>query len=189
MTKDYDPSPWFPETEPVKIAAIGKALEEIFELVPLLAWPAPRGREVAIEYQHLAEELADVQATLELVSRYYELDVRDERVGIAVSQEPVLNLGKVLARVLIQGIDELEPRTGVPNRTMLALHIREVYAIIDILIENPFNPIERDFVDERTNRKLAYLSKWHENMQRDLDTKEADRLLDAKAEAEYRDRD
>ena len=186
MTKDYDPSPWFPETDPVKLAALGKALEEVFELTPLVTdFPPPRGKTIDAEYwQHLAEELADVQATLLIVADYYKIDVvYTPRIEMASARQALFDLGKALSRVLIQGIDGIEPRTGVSNHETLLLHIHQVLQFIDAFVDNPFNADHKQFIADRTARKRAYLLKWHENMQADLDEAEQDRILDAWGDA------
>lgn len=173
MTKDYDPSPWFPETNALRLAALGKALEEIFELLPLLDFSPPRGRSVDTDYyRHLSEELADVQATLTVLIRRFELKEVDfwndleKRSELALRKLLFANLGKAISRVIIQGIDESEPRTGESNRDILSLLVSQALCSIRILIStiSVFSPEETEFIKERTERKIAYLTKWHENM-------------------------
>lgn len=180
MSKDYDPSPWFPETNPVALAVLGKALEEVFELLPLIdQFVPPRGHALPPDYwQHLAEELADVQATLILVIRHYGLEHRQDIEYSAIqakNRDILCDLGKAISRVLIQGIDEFEPRTGVSNRLTLERHVSLAQAMLSVLAA----PHDLTFIVERIERKVAYLTKWHTNMQAALDQAEHDRKMDA----------
>lgn len=68
-------------------------------------------------------------------------------------------LSAAIARCIIQGIDELEPVTGKPNRQWLSEEIADVYANIELVVER-FN-LSETFIAERHIRKLAPLRAWH----------------------------
>lgn len=187
MTKDFDPSPWFPETDPVRLAVLGKALEEIFELLPLLM-VSPL-RELPKHTQHLAEELADVEATILLIAAHFKLNISEGATTGIVYTESLSSrsavfqdLGKAIARVIIQGIDELEPRTGESNRLILERHVGQALRTVIRLTTGNYG-IDRAFVSERSAKKRAYLAIWHANMQAAIDAEKQERELDAWGDA------
>lgn len=71
-------------------------------------------------------------------------------------------LGELMSakdRVLIQGIDGLDPITSKPNRQWLEEEVADVLAGIDLLIEH-FD-LDVDFIQERSIKKFRQLRKWH----------------------------
>lgn len=103
-TNDIDtkpPSAWIPETDPVKIAILGKSIEEASELV------------------------------------------------------------KILARCIVQGIEQSNPDTEEPNREELADELDDVETMIHI-IRTHFNvPSSKD----RQRKKANYQSRWYEMLE------------------------
>lgn len=71
-------------------------------------------------------------------------------------------LGELVAakeRCVIQGIDECEPITGKLNREWLEDELADVLANIELVTEH-FG-LDRTWMRERMNRKMAYLRGWH----------------------------
>lgn len=54
---------------------------------------------------------------------------------IGKTDEEIHELGKVLARIIIQGMAGVDPSTGVPNRAALTDEIADVYAQLDETVE------------------------------------------------------
>lgn len=70
--------------------------------------------------------------------------------------EEVNELGAALARCIIQGIDGVEPTTGVPNRDWLAKEIADVTANIGIVTVRYSLDIDYD----RIRRKINGIQDW-----------------------------
>lgn len=74
-------SPWIPEKDPIRLAILGKALEECGELVKILARCVIQGSEeidpsTLLQEENrvkMAEEIADVLAGIELAVEHFEL--------------------------------------------------------------------------------------------------------------------
>lgn len=88
-----------------------------------------------------------------------EQDIRRLRV-LGKLIEELNELSSAAARCIIQGIDEEEPTTKVPNRTWLADEIADVWCNIQIALE--VFELNTDYIEERTARKMHYLKKWLE---------------------------
>jgi len=75
-------------------------------------------------------------------------------------QEELAELQGIVARIIIQGIDEVEPVTKVPNRVALQHEVADVYATLSVTVSQyRLNPNE---ITERVTAKIAHLYKWHE---------------------------
>jgi hypothetical protein len=86
----------------------------------------------------------------------------DEPCNIAVLgklAEECAELSKILARCLIQGVDESDPRTGKSNRAVLSEEVADVLACIDVL-GNHFD-MDADFIKNRTRSRRRFLEEWH----------------------------
>jgi hypothetical protein len=62
-------------------------------------------------------------------------------------------------RCLIQGIDEVDPETGYPNREWLEDEIADVQAGAELTIER-FN-LDQERIDKRKAFKKKFLKAWH----------------------------
>lgn len=91
--------PWQPESNPIRIAIMGKLLEELGELTA------------------------------------------------------------IVARCVIQGINESEPNTGFPNVLALQQEIADVYACVSLLGEHLL--LNQDAMNARMRAKIMHLRRWH----------------------------
>ena len=78
-------------------------------------------------------------------------------------------LSTVLARCIIQGINESEPVTGKPNRRWLEEEIADVMATLSVVMEE-FD-LDHDFIIERTIVKVGRLEIWKELLKDDTNGK------------------
>lgn len=88
---------------------------------------------------------------------------RPEKVAIRVKLlgklgEEAGELGAVLCRCIIQGIDESEPVTSKPNKQWLAEEVGDVLAGIDLVMEH-FN-LDAEMIYARRQRKKTGLRRW-----------------------------
>lgn len=67
--------------------------------------------------------------------------------------------GAAISRCIIQGIDEVEPSTGKPNRAWLEEEIADVLANAN-LVRECFG-LSADRIEARVAFKTGYLRKWH----------------------------
>lgn len=74
--------------------------------------------------------------------------------------EEVNELGAAVSRVIIQGIDEVEPVTKKSNRLWLEEEIADVLANIALVSER-FD-LNSDFIARRVYDKKTRLRTWHE---------------------------
>ena len=65
----------------------------------------------------------------------------------------------IVSRCIIQGIDECDPETGVPNRVSLMKEIADVKAMSE-LAEERFN-LDKVEIEARKERKKAMKRDWH----------------------------
>lgn len=68
-------------------------------------------------------------------------------------------LGSASSRCLMQGVDEVEPDTGKPNRQWLMEEIADVLANIRLNID--YLRLDAVTIDTRMKYKIERLSKWH----------------------------
>lgn len=68
-------------------------------------------------------------------------------------------LSSAISRCIIQGIDEVEPVTGKPNRQWLTEEIADVLGNIDLVIDR-FG-LDREAIHSRAIRKKERLVEWH----------------------------
>lgn len=76
------------------------------------------------------------------------------------SLEEVSELGAVLARCIIQGIDEIDPSSGKTNRLRLQEEVADVRTQIDRLIF--FFSLDKDAIFFREIDKNASMERWEE---------------------------
>lgn len=82
------------------------------------------------------------------------------------TSEECSELIAVLARVIIQGIDETDPASGKTNRARLSEEIADVYAQLKCTID--WLGLDYSAINERAKTKVGYMEQW-EGM---FDTKE-----------------
>ena len=76
------------------------------------------------------------------------------------SQEELHELGIVLSRCAIQGVEEINPTTGKTNLEEMQNEVSDVLAYCERLIAH-FN-LDRDAVDSRKMLKYEYHGRWLE---------------------------
>lgn len=73
--------------------------------------------------------------------------------------EELNEAGAIVARCIIQGVDEAEPVTHVVNRYALTNEIADVFATASIAIEH-FG-LSTAAINGRVTKKVDYLKRWH----------------------------
>jgi NTP pyrophosphatase (non-canonical NTP hydrolase) len=76
---------------------------------------------------------------------------------ISKLQEECAELQKVLARCVAQGIDEVDPSTGLTNRQELEKELADVRAITNLLMNEEKLDIDLKRVDEKYRHKLQWI--------------------------------
>lgn len=74
--------------------------------------------------------------------------------------EEASELANVGARIVIQGIDEIDPHSGKTNRLRFIEEMADVLAQIDANIQ--MLGLDREFIEERRKRKLANMYEWED---------------------------
>ena len=74
------------------------------------------------------------------------------------SLEEVNELGAVLARCIVQGIDEIDPASGKTNRQRLEEELADVQA--QIVCTTHDLGLNQDLMQERMHRKIGYMRDW-----------------------------
>jgi len=72
--------------------------------------------------------------------------------------EEVCELGAVVNRIQIQGIDEIDPASGKTNRQRLEEETADVYAQLDENISRLGLSLE--FIEQRRQVKRGYMQEW-----------------------------
>ncbi len=80
--------------------------------------------------------------------------------------EEASELANILARCMIQGLDQSEPSTGKPNRKALSDEISDLDAAVQWLREL----IGDEYDEERTDRKLRGFRHWQRMLEADIST-------------------
>lgn len=83
---------------------------------------------------------------------------RLRRLGKALEENN--ELGAVLARCIIQGVDEIDPSSGKTNRQRMQEEVADVYAQLRLLVSE-FN-LDGRAIYERIEDKLDSMNKWEE---------------------------
>ncbi|MQW67674.1 hypothetical protein GHK50_23700 [Sinorhizobium medicae] len=78
--------------------------------------------------------------------------------------EEATELANILARCLIQGLDECDPVSGKPNREALSDGIADLDAAVQWLRELTGD----DYDDERADRKLNGFRRWQRMLEDDV---------------------
>ncbi len=164
---DGDPSPWIPETDRVKIAVLGKAIEEFSELMHVLAQYNSGIVPDAQDFTNLWHEIADVRCQISHVRKAFDLGLlypshHNIPVGTGYTMQVLAIATNVLGRTLIQGIDEVEPSTGVSNRRRLWQALSEVHHHLTVLTRDGF---DLEAILEREDYKFNYLQRWLDQLQ------------------------
>lgn len=81
------------------------------------------------------------------------------------SGEELSELQKVLSRVVIQGIDGIDPSTGEDNRRSMTKEIGDVEAQLELLKQH-YN-LDRNAIFERINEKTKQMHEWEEALKKD----------------------
>lgn len=182
------PSPWQPESNPLLIAVYGKAIEELSELseviTKILLWGiADINDATGKDYRtELMEETADCLCQVETVVKECNLiELADfiehrkntttgavwpfaEESVLAFCQKGIARLQIVLARCLIQGLHESDPRSQRDNRLWLAEEIGNFLGYLDeVLIECNMGELGAA-IEERQKRKFAFLGMWLDSL-------------------------
>jgi hypothetical protein len=166
-----DANPWHPITDAVDLKHLGKLAEEAAELGHAVAWHISGSLEVT--WMQIEEEIADVRANSELVIERFRLDGLHitrraaARAGAVAAPSPMLRriggdacrLGCAVARCIIQGVDEVEPVTGKPNRDWLEEAIGDLWGESDLIIEH--SRLDAHRIGARIERKKQHLKQWH----------------------------
>ena len=183
MTGDTT-TPWHPMNNPVDIKHLGKLLEEIGEWNTAFGKASfyrrkgftqqnhSFGADHNVELRVLTEETADVQANVRLVLQHF--NVTSDREGdiamgrdLALAGEGVdMRLSSLvntaaarIARVLIQGLDGSDPKTGKPNRPAFA---RSLHILLGAMqAARIYFDLDREAISLRTDEKMKYLQRVH----------------------------
>jgi hypothetical protein len=83
---------------------------------------------------------------------------RLRRLGKALEENN--ELGNVLARCIIQGVDEVDPSSGEVNRLRMQKEIADVYTQLGWLVE--CFDLDKDFIISRMQDKSDSMHKWEE---------------------------
>jgi NTP pyrophosphatase (non-canonical NTP hydrolase) len=89
----------------------------------------------------------------------------DSKIGLKHLGKLNEELGECVAassRCIIQGIDELEPETGKPNRQWLEEEIADVLANLDLVCKH--FELDEAAIAIRANKKFKLLTIWHEQL-------------------------
>lgn len=168
-------TPWHPITDPVALKTLGKLSEEIAETIQELI----RFESIAVGRfayptighcrKYLAEEFGDVLANSELVIEQFDLNrfenqtVKDFERGVTDRATHLMmylaTLSRIVARVIIQGLDGIDPKSEICNKDVLESTLSAVREVI----QNagvPFG-LDAQLIQERKQKKLAYLRPLH----------------------------
>lgn len=103
--------------------------------------------------------------TNDLISPWQPETNADVLKAIGKLGEECSELSACILRCVIQGLHASEPVTGKPNLVWLAEEIADVRACLTLLSIYPeLIPLDWDFIEKRTDRKLAGFVRWQEEM-------------------------
>jgi hypothetical protein len=71
-------------------------------------------------------------------------------------------LSQVICRIIIQGIDQCNPDTGISNRLWLEKEIADVLANIQLVMER-FD-LNEQFISDQGVEKYSKIKNWQDNM-------------------------
>ena len=74
--------------------------------------------------------------------------------------EECAELLAVTNRIIIQGIDEIDPSSGETNRQRLIDEIADVYAQLDETVKKLL--LDKRYIEKRRERKRGYMEEWEE---------------------------
>jgi hypothetical protein len=82
---------------------------------------------------------------------------------IGKTGEEVNELGAVLARISIQGMDSIDPSSGKTNRQRFLEETADVLAQCEVNMDTIFTQVELSFIYERTLKKRRQMVEWEEH--------------------------
>jgi len=107
----------------------------------------------------MAIELAQQEAEQRIASPWQPTKNTLDLKHLGKLSEELAELSQVVARCIIQGVDEVHPVTGKSNKLWLAEEVADVYANL-YLLEEHFS-LDTEFVYRRSGEKLEFLESWH----------------------------
>lgn len=103
-------------------------------------------------------------------------------------QEELNELGKIIARILMQGIDEADPETGTINRSELEKEIADVRGLSKLVVDH-FG-LDDTCIEDRAEKKYNMKVKWLEMLTEGPKIiNETDDFVDISMETEVVDKD
>ena len=81
--------------------------------------------------------------------------------------EEASELSSAAFRCIIQGVDEVEPTTGKPNRQWLEEEIADVLAMLSIIQEDM--GLDKTAIIHRRMRKISYKQPWFDALKKEGD--------------------
>lgn len=169
-TSTFVLNPWEPTTNLKELAVTGKLLEELGELLEVVACHLI---DQLSDKRRVPNEVSDVLACLEQLETLYGLKMFN-RLPVALdsftqpdsgytASHNVLRTGARLissvSRCVIQGIDETEPVTGKPNRDWLRESADNFCINLHRLIIAL--KLDQSYIMERVRLKAAHQQGWH----------------------------
>lgn len=107
-------------------------------------------------------DLAEPKKTSPKINPWHPMDDPVDLKTMGKLMEELGELQAVVARCVIQGIDEKEPVTGKENREWLLEEIADVYANLSLVRERFLNEDEDAFfIQKRWREKEERLRTWH----------------------------
>lgn len=82
---------------------------------------------------------------------------------IGKTAEEVNELGAVLARISIQGLNAVDPSSGKTNRQRMLDEMADVLAQIDCNMESMFTFQDEQYVYNRANEKRRQMAEWEKH--------------------------
>lgn len=176
MTERQLVSAWHVTTDPLTLRRMGKLGEECGELLEVLGKMVAWGRSSMHYPAHILQlehEIADVLAQCACVTdEFFEpswIESNVERkvamLGPLCGWEELLvavaQLSCVASRIVIQGIDEIDPSTQLPNRTRLGKAIVDTIAHYHKVMDHPVR-LNREAIEKRVATKMAAMHEWEE---------------------------
>ncbi|TJY57133.1 hypothetical protein E4T66_17125 [Sinimarinibacterium sp. CAU 1509] len=143
---------WIPTTNLMQLRRFGKLIEELGELDAAMKLPSLSDK--------VWTEVADVLAQLD--ETVVGLRLASGSVTPTASASPaelIPQLSSIAARCIIQGIDEVDPGTGLTNRVRLENGIASLYRSLNAYIDARM-PERSDDIAARRLTKRAQMQAW-----------------------------
>lgn len=163
-------------SDPVDVKTLGKLSEELMEAIQALvefqdAYSTSQPLELEPINQALVNEFGDVLANMKLCNDRFSLAAPLVSESFTVSKisldwhssrsliSRLAAVGNIVARTIIQGLDGVDPTTGVINRRRLALEMAALYVVL-LSFSTQFR-LDLVAIDARCDKKKAYLRQVH----------------------------